>query len=216
MERVEFFIREIAMAGEEAALAAAKMESGLGGAIRRLTSGIEALNIAAGYTFKDGATAMANFATVGVAALERMTAAHKLLVGALVFSPAIFVGIAASAMILSVVLARLRTVLLGLATAFNGLKRFGGFLGGSLKNTGGMIAGAANSRSVKIAAYKKSQERVAKANLAVDKALAAANAKKSQAAVMTATEKVYRSGKMKKAISATLAMQKARAAAGIK
>lgn len=181
MERVEFFIKEIAMAGEEAALAAAKMESGLGGAIRRLTSGIEALNIAAGYTFKDGATAMANFATVGVAALERMTAAHKLLVGALVFSPAIFIGIAASAMILSVVLARLRTVLLGLATAFSGLKRVGGFLGGSLMSLGNPLAAMKASKIAKAAQYKTLQMKVAKQGATIEARIQKAMASKNPA-----------------------------------
>lgn len=181
MERVEFFIKEIAMAGEEAALAAAKMESGLGGAIRRLTSGLEALNIAAGYTFKDGATAMANFATVGVAALERMTAAHKLLVGALVFSPAIFVGIAASAMILSVVLARLRTVLLGLATAFSGLKRVGGFLGGSLMSLGNPLAAMKASKIAKAAQYKTLQMKVAKQGATIEARIQKAMASKNPA-----------------------------------
>lgn len=188
MERVEFFIKEIAAAGEEAALAAAKMESGLGGAIRRLTSGLEALNIAAGYTFKDGATAMANFATVGVAALEKLTASHKLLVGALVFSPVIFVGIAASAMILSVVLARLRTVLIGLAAAFNGLKKFGGFLGGSLMSLGNPLAALKASRIAKATQYKALQMKVAKQGAAIEAKLQKASASKNSAA---ATQKIF-------------------------
>jgi len=216
MERVQFFIKEIASAGEEAALASAKMESGIGGAIRRLISNLDSLNIAMGYTFNESAIAMANFATVGVAALEKLTDSYKILIGTLVFSPVIFASIAAGALILSVVLARLRTVIIGLGAAFGGLKKFGGFLGGSLINTGGMIASAVNTRNIKIEAYKKSQERVFRANLAVDQALAAANAKKTQAAVIAATEKVYAGSKMKKAISATLSMQKARAAIGIK
>jgi TP901 family phage tail tape measure protein len=213
MERVEFFIREIAAAGEEAALAAAKMESGLGGAIRRLTSGLEALNIAAGYTFKDGATAMANFATVGVAALEKLTASHKLLVGALVFSPVIFVGIAASAMILSVVLARLRTVLIGLGAAFNGLKRFGGFLGGSLKNTGGMIAGLMNSRKIKAGLIKKQAEKVAKMEAKINASVAIAQAKKTPAAQASALARINASKKMAtfKAEQAKLAQMTKRA-----
>jgi hypothetical protein len=188
MERVEFFIKEIAAAGEEAALAAAKMESGLGGAIRRLTSGIEALNIAAGYTFKDGATAMANFATVGVAALERLTASHKILVGALVFSPVIFIGIAGSAMILSVALARLRTMLIGLATAFNALKRFGGFLGGSLMSLGNPLAALKASRIAKAAQYKALQMKVAKQGAAIEAKLQKASASKNSAA---ATQKIF-------------------------
>lgn len=181
MDQVVFFMNEIASAGEEARLAAAKMESGLGGAIRRLTSGLEALNIAAGYTFKDGATAMANFATVGVAALERMTSAHKLMVGALVFSPAIFVGIAASAMILSVVLARLRTVLIGLGAAFSGLKRVGGFLGGSLMSLGNPIAALKSSRIAKAAQYKALQMKVAKQGAAIEAKIQKAQASKNPA-----------------------------------
>jgi len=196
MERVQFFIQEIAAAGEEAALSAAKMESGLGGAIRRLTSGLEALNITAGYTFKDGATAMTNFATVGVAALEKLTVKHKLLVGSLIFSPVIFIGIAASAMILSVVLAKLRTVLLGLASAFNGLKRFGGFLGGSLKNTGGMIAGMVNNRAAKAGLIKKQAEKVAKMEAKINASVAAAAAKKTPAGQASALAKVNASKKM--------------------
>jgi TP901 family phage tail tape measure protein len=196
MERVEFFIKEIAAAGEEAALAAAKMESGLGGAIRRLTSGIEALNIAAGYTFKDGATAMTNFATVGVAALERLTASHKILVGALVFSPVIFIGIAGSAMILSVVLARLRTVLIGLAAAFNGLKRFGGFLGGSLMSAGKGLQGAMNARGVKAAAIKAQAEKVARMEAKINASVAAANARKTPASQATALAKINASKRM--------------------
>lgn len=213
MDRVVFFMNEIASAGEEARLAAAKMESGLGGAIRRLTSGLEALNIAAGFTFKDGATAMANFATVGVAALERMTSAHKLMVGALVFSPVIFVGIAASAMILSVVLARLRTVLIGLGAAFSGLKRVGGFLGGSLKNTGGMLAGLMNSRNVKAAALKKQAERVAKMEAKINASVAAAQAKKTPAAQASALARINASKKMAtfKAEQAKLAQMTKRA-----
>ena len=196
MERVEFFIKEIASAGEEAALASAKMESGIGGAIRRLISNLDSLNIAMGYTFNESAIAMANFATVGVAALEKMTGAHKLLVGALIFSPVIFIGIAASAMILSVVLAKLRTVLLGLASAFNGLKRFGGFLGSSLKNTGSMIAGMVNNRAAKAGLIKKQAEKVAKMEAKINASVAAAAAKKTPAGQASALARVNASKKM--------------------
>jgi TP901 family phage tail tape measure protein len=188
MERVEFFIKEIAAAGEEGALASAKMESGLGGAIRRLVGNLDSLNIAMGYTFRDGAIAIANFATIGVAALERLTASHKILVGALVFSPVIFIGIAGSAMILSVALARLRTMLIGLATAFNALKRFGGFLGGSLMSLGNPLAALKASRIAKAAQYKALQMKVAKQGAAIEAKLQKASASKNSAA---ATQKIF-------------------------
>jgi len=196
MERVEFFIKEIQAAAQEGPLAAAKMESGIGGAIRRLINALDTLNIAAGYTFNESAIAMANFATVGIRSLEKFTASHKLLVGALIFSPVIFIGIAASAMILSVVLAKLRTVLIGLASAFNGLKRFGGFLGGSLKNTGGMIAGMVNNRAAKAGLIKKQAEKVAKMEAKINASVAAAAAKKTPAGQASALAKVNASKKM--------------------
>jgi TP901 family phage tail tape measure protein len=196
MERVEFFIKEIQAAAQEGPLAAAKMESGIGGAIRRLINALDTLNIAAGYTFNDSAIAMANFATLGIRSLEKFTASHKVLIGALVFSPVIFIGIAASAMILSVVLAKLRTVLIGLASAFNGLKRFGGFLGSSLKNTGGMIAGMVNNRAAKAGLIKKQAEKVAKMEAKIGASVAAAQAKKTPAARASALARVEASKKM--------------------
>jgi len=181
MERVQFFIKEIASAGEEAALAAAKMESGLGGAVRRLTSGLDALNIAAGYTFKDGATAMANFATVGVASLEKLTDSYKILIGTLVFSPVIFASIAAGALILSVVLARLRTVIIGLGAAFSGIKKVGKFLGGSLMSLGNPLAAIKTSKIAKAAQYKALQTKVAKQGASIEAKIQKAMASKNPA-----------------------------------
>lgn len=196
MERVQYFIKEIALAGEEARLSAAKMESGLGGAIRRLTSGLEALNIAMGYTFKDGATAMANFATVGVAHLEKLTAKYKLLVGALVFSPVIFATVAAGAFAMSMVLARLRNVVSGLVMAFKGLKSVGGMMANSAMSAASGVGGLITRPGMRAAAMAAQAKKVAKLQARIDAATLKANARKTPAGQQAALAKIQASKTM--------------------
>lgn len=193
MERVEYFIREIAGAGQEAAQSSAMMESGLGGAIRRLTSAFDNLKIAWGYTFRDGATAIANFGTVAVSYLADITHKYKGFIAALIVSPAIFAAIAVAGFSLSFVLSRLTYVVAGLSAAFRGLRSMGGLMASSVMKTGSMLGGMFDGRGIKAAAIKRQAEKVAKLQSKIQASVAKAQAKKTPASREKALAKVYAS-----------------------
>jgi hypothetical protein len=132
MERVESFIKQIATAGQEARLAATKMESGLGGAMRRASSAAEALNIAMGYTFSNSGKAILNFTTVAIDALERVVQKYKGMIALLILSPGILAGVAVGSLTLSFALNRLYTVVGMLASGFRSLKSVAGVMAGPL------------------------------------------------------------------------------------
>lgn len=193
MERVEYFIREIAGAGQEAAQSSATMESGLGGAIRRLTSAFDNLKIAWGYTFRDGATAIANFGTVAVSYLADITHKYKGFIAALIVSPAIFAAIAVAGFSLSFVLSRLTYVVAGLSAAFRGLRSMGGLMASSVMKTGSMLGGMFDGRGIKAAAIKRQAEKVAKLQSKIQASVAKAQAKKTPASREKALAKVQAS-----------------------
>lgn len=206
MERVETFIKEIAGAGQEARQSAAMMESGLGGAIRRLTSALDNLTIAWGYTFKDGATAIANFATIGVGFLEKLSAKYKAFIALLVLSPAILGTLAIASFTLSFALARLSGVLSLVFAGLTKLKSVGKLMGSSLLSVAAPVANLKKTYQARLAAEKKFKEKLAKQSLAFDEKIAKAQAAKNPA---KALEKIFTSKSYQKYLSDVMKTRKA-------
>lgn len=215
MANVRKFKEEIAGAGNESQLAAATMESGLGGALRRTTSAFEALNIAVGYVFKDSGKAFLNFTTILVERLKSVVDQHKGFIALLILSPGILAATAVGALGLSFALNRIVQVLRLAKPLVSSVGFLGSSISGGLGTLNDIIGGSAKAKAAKIAAYKKSQEAVFKAQIAVDQAFAAAAAKKSATAQANAMARVMSGKKMQTLISATMKMQQARTAAGM-
>lgn len=193
MERVQHFIKEIALAGEEARLAAAKMESGVGGATRRMTSAFEALQIRGGETFKDLASAIFNFITVGLDAMAALVMRNKQLVATLLLLPVGFAGVAASSLLASFAFARLTMVIRGLVSAGKSIGGIGKIMGGGLASLTNPVKAVAQGKLNRMAAYKAQQARVAKMQSKYDISLAKAQAKKTAAAQAKAITRVQSS-----------------------
>jgi len=215
MENVARFIKEIAGAGNESQLAAATMESGLGGALRRTTSAFEALNIAVGYVFKDSGKAFLNFTTILVERLKNVVDQHKGFIALLILSPGILAATAVGALGLSFALNRVVQVLRLLSPLVKGVQFLGGSVTGTFSQIQQGIKASSAVKAGKLAAYRKSQEAVLRAQLSVDKALATAAAKKTAESQAKATAKVMAGPKVQRLAEAKQSMLSAGIKAGM-
>jgi TP901 family phage tail tape measure protein len=168
IDRVEQFIASIQKAGAESRLAAAKMEEGIGGATRRLSSAIETLNISIGKLVEGKLVALFNFAAYGVSIFEEWIKQNGSLAMSYLALPPIFAGVMVGALALSFALSRLAKAMSLVTLAGKGLR----FLGGSLKNTAAMLPiGKPSARAMQAA-------KVARLQKTIDARMAGGNAAK--------------------------------------
>jgi TP901 family phage tail tape measure protein len=168
MERVTEFIEQIQKAGAESALAAAKMEEGVGGATRRLASAFETLNITIGKVAEGKLVSLFNLAAYGVTIFEEWMKQNGLLALSYLALPPILAGVMIGALALSFALSRLAKAMSLVTIAGKGLR----FLGGSLKNTAAMLpTGGQSARAMQAA-------KVARLQRSIDAAMSGGNATK--------------------------------------
>jgi hypothetical protein len=168
IERVEKFIESIRLAGAESRLAAAKMEEGPGGAVRRLTSAFETLKITIGKLVEGEFLALFNMGAYIVTLFEEWLKKNKLLAATFLSLPVIFAGTMVGALTLSFALSRLAKAMSLVTLAGKGLR----FLGGSLKNTAAMLPiGKPSARAMQAA-------KVARLQKTIDARMAGGNAAK--------------------------------------
>jgi TP901 family phage tail tape measure protein len=168
IERVEMFIESIRKAGAESRLAAAKMEEGPGGAVRRLTSAFETLKITIGKLVEGEFLALFNMGAYIVTLFEEWLKKNKLLAATFLLLPVIFATTMVGAYTLSFALSRLAKAMSLVTLAGRGLR----FLGGSLKNTAAMLpAGGQSARAMQAA-------KVARLQRSIDAAMSGGNAAK--------------------------------------
>lgn len=201
MEKVEKFIYEIGTAGEEAAMAAAKMESGIGGATRRLYAEFEGLNFVIGTAFNKEIKGLLNLTTASVNAFGKFIEKNKLLTASFLAMPFVLAGLAVGSLAFSMVLSRMTWIITGLTKAIGGLKKTAGAMISSVPAT---IAGAKNwllTPSPEKAAIQKQSQKVAKLQSKIDAQTARANAKKTAKAQAAALARIQ-SGATIKALTA--------------
>jgi hypothetical protein len=206
IERVEKFIESIRLAGAESRLAAAKMEEGPGGAVRRLTSAFETLKITIGKLVEGEFLALFNMGAYIVTLFEEWLKKNKLLAATFLSLPVIFAGTMVGALTLSFALSRLALVIRGLTAAGKGLRSLGGLMGTSLLNLSKALTPGKRPPSqiaIQMAAYKKQQQKVAKLQQAVDIAMAKAQAGKTPAGAAAAMQRVAQGKRMRSLISGT-------------
>jgi TP901 family phage tail tape measure protein len=206
MERVTGFIEQIQKAGAESALAAAKMEEGVGGATRRLASAFETLNITIGKVAEGKLISLFNMAAYGVTIFEEWIKQNGLLALSYLALPPILAGVMVGALTLSFALSRLALVIRGLTAAGKGLRSLGGLMGTSLVNLSKALTPGKRPPSqiaIQMAAYKKQQQKVAKLQQAVDIAMAKAQAGKTPAGAAAAMQRVAQGKRMQSLISGT-------------
>lgn len=204
MDRVDKFIKQIQNAGAESALAASLMESGAGGAIRRLTSAFETLRITIFELYAKEFTAFTNGLAYLTTISETATVKYKGLILAFLLSPVIFGATAIGAITLSFVLARLARALQLVATAGRGLKFLGGSLLSAAKGTASLFGPKGPSRAAQIATQMKS---VAKLQGKINVMTAAAQGKKTAGGRVKAMAAVTNSKSMQKLVAATQKLQ---------
>ena len=204
IDRVEKFIKQIQNAGAESALAASLMESGAGGAIRRLTSAFETLRITIFELYAKEFTAFTNGLAYLTTIAETATVKYKGLILAFLLSPVIFGATAIGAITLSFVLARLARALQLVATAGRGLKFLGGSLLSAAKGTASLFGPKGPSRAAQIATQMKS---VAKLQSKINVMTAAAQGKKTAGGRVKAMAAVTNSKTMQKLVAATQKLQ---------
>jgi TP901 family phage tail tape measure protein len=206
IERVESFIEQIRKAGAESRLAAAKMEEGPGGAVRRLTSAFETLKITTGKLVEGEFLALFNMGAYIVTLFEEWLKKNKLLAATFLMLPVIFATTMVGAYTLSFALSRLALVIRGLTAAGKGLRSLGGLMGTSLVNLSKALTPGKRPPSqiaIQMAAYKKQQQKVAKLQQAVDIAMAKAQAGKTPAGAAAAIQRVAQGKRMQSLISGT-------------
>lgn len=206
IDRVEMFIESIRKAGAESRLAAAKMEEGPGGAVRRLTSAFETLKITIGKLVEGEFLALFNMGAYIVTLFEEWLKKNKLLAATFLMLPVIFATTMVGALTLSFALSRLATVIRGLTAAGKGLRSLGGLMGTSLVNLSKALTPGKRPPSqiaIQMAAYKKQQQKVAKLQQAVDIAMAKAQAGKTPAGAAAAIQRVAQGKRMQSLISGT-------------
>jgi TP901 family phage tail tape measure protein len=206
IERVEMFIEQIRKAGAESRLAAAKMEEGPGGAVRRLTSAFETLKITTGKLVEGEFLALFNMGAYIVTLFEEWLKKNKLLAATFLMLPVIFATTMVGAYTLSFALSRLALVIRGLTAAGKGLRSLGGLMGTSLVNLSKALTPGKRPPSqiaIQMAAYKKQQQKVAKLQQAVDIAIAKAQAGKTPAGAAAAIQRVAQGKRMQSLISGT-------------
>jgi TP901 family phage tail tape measure protein len=157
IERVEQFIQAIRVAGAESRLAAAKMEEGPGGAVRRLNSAFETLKITIGKLVEGEFLALFNLGAYTVTLFENWLKKNKLLAATFLSLPVIFAGVMVGAYTLSFALSRLAKAMTLVTLAGKGLR----FLGGSLKNTAAMLPiGGPSARAMQAAKVARLQKTI--------------------------------------------------------
>ena len=214
MDRVDKFIKQIQNAGAESALAASLMESGAGGAIRRLTSAFETLRITIFELYAKEFTAFTNGLAYLTTIAETATVKYKGLILAFLLSPVIFGTTAIGAITLSFVLARLARALQLVATAGRGLKFLGGSLLSAAKGTATQLMSVSQRKpsvvSVEMKAYERQKAKVSKLQARVDASYARAGVLKSAAAQQRAQSRIASSVTMRNLVSEGLKMQQMR------
>jgi len=204
VERIKAFEQAIKRAGAESRLAAAVMESGAGGAVRRFTSALETLRITIVKLYSKEFTGLVNGLAFLVTVVERFIANYKGLTLALLTSPVIFGAVAVGAMTLSFVLARLARALRLVSAAGRGLKFLGGGLLGAAKGTAAMFGPKGPSRAAQIATQMKA---VAKLQAKIQTMSAKALTRKTTAGQAKAMAGVANSKTMQKLVAASQKLQ---------
>jgi len=204
VERIKAFEQAIKRAGAESRLAAAVMESGAGGAVRRFTSALETLRITIVKLYSKEFTGLVNGLAFLVTVVERFIANYKGLTLALLTSPVIFGAVAVGAMTLSFVLARLARALRLVSAAGRGLKFLGGGLLGAAKGTAAMFGPKGPSRAAQIATQMKA---VAKLQTKIQAMSAKALTRKTTAGQAKAMAGVANSKTMQKLVAASQKLQ---------
>jgi TP901 family phage tail tape measure protein len=204
VERIKAFEQAIKRAGAESRLAAAVMESGAGGAVRRFTSALETLRITIVKLYSKEFTGLVNGLAFLVTVVERFIANYKGLTLALLTSPVIFGAVAVGAMTLSFVLARLARALRLVSAAGHGLKFLGGGLLGAAKGTAAMFGPKGPSRAAQIATQMKA---VAKLQTKIQAMSAKALTRKTTAGQAKAMAGVANSKTMQKLVAASQKLQ---------
>lgn len=199
-------LKQITNSAGEAAQSAQVMMAGFGGVLERLGGAIDKVNIQIGLKFDKQLKGTFEIVTLMIDKIGDLTVKHTALLGVILLSPAIFAATAAAALTMSFVLARLSTVVGLLIKGFRGLKSVGGIMLGGAKSLASPIAALASSRSVKAAAIKKTSEKIAKLQLALDLSYARASARKVGAA--EAVAKIGASKKQASLIAAVSARNK--------
>lgn len=197
MEKVEKFIYEIGTAGEEAAMAAAKMESGIGGATRRLKAEFEGLNFVIGTAFNKEIKGMLNMMTVTVNSIGKFIEKNKLLSASFLSMPFVLTGMAVGSLALSFVMARLTWVVSGLTKVMNGFKKTAGVMLNSVPGTISAARSWLTTPSPEKAALQKQADKVAKLQTKINDQTARANAKKSARARAAALARIQAGATMK-------------------
>ena len=199
-------LKQITNSAGEAAQSAQVMMAGFGGVLERLGGAIDKVNIQIGLKFDKQLKGTFEIVTLMIDKIGDLTVKHTALLGVILLSPAIFAVTAAAALTMSFVLARLSTVVGLLIKGFRGLKSVGGIMLGGAKSLASPIAALASSRSVKAAAIKKTSEKIAKLQLALDLSYVKASARKVGAA--EAVAKIGASKKQASLIAAVSARNK--------
>lgn len=197
MEKVEKFIYEIGTAGEEAAMAAAKMESGIGGATRRLKAEFEGLNFVIGTAFNKEIKGMLNMMTVTVNSIGKFIEKNKLLSASFLAMPFVLTGMAVGSLALSFVMARLTWVVSGLTKVMNGFKKTAGVMLNSVPGTISAARSWLTTPSPEKAALQKQADKVAKLQTKINDQTARANAKKTARARAAALARIQAGATMK-------------------
>lgn len=204
VDRIKAFEQAIKRAGAESRLAAALMESGAGGAIRRFTSALETLRITILKLYSKEFTAFTNGLAFLVTVIENFTKYYKGLTLVLLTSPILFGAAALGAMTMSFALARLARMLSLVSMAGRGLKFLGGSLLGAAKGTASLFAAKGPSRAAQIATQAKA---VGKLQAKIQAMTAKAQGKKTAAGQAKALASVQSSKTMQKLVTATQKLQ---------
>lgn len=211
IERVEMFIESIRKAGAESRLAAAKMEEGPGGAVRRLTSAFETLKITIGKLVEGEFLALFNMGAYIVTLFEEWLKKNKLLAATFLSLPVIFAGTMVGALTLSFALSRLAKAMTLVTLAGKGIKFLGTSMGTSLVNLGKALtpgktgqSAAALKIAAEVKAYENQKQKVLALQTRIDNAFARASALRSAAAQQRANARIASSVTMRNLIRETL------------
>jgi len=152
INKIKKYIEEIHKAAAESRLAAQLMESGSGGAFRRLTSGIEAFYITLTKEASPALNVFMDTITESIHRVEKFFLANKYLIFGLLLTPPAFAAMGLGALTLSFTLSKLSLVMRGLYAASKPLRAFGSFLGGSLLSVGKSLTNSPVKRQAALVA----------------------------------------------------------------
>ena len=199
-------LQDIKNSADEASKSAQTMQAGFGGALERIGGAIDAVYNKIGTKFDKQLKGTAEIIALVIDQVDKLSTKYLALTAAIIVSPVIFASIAIGALSLSFVLARLSTVVGVLLKGFKGIKSIGSVMLGGAKSLVSPVAAMSNSRSVRAAAIKKTSEKIAKLQTALDIAYAKASAKKVGS--VEAIAKVAASKKAMQLVAANTSLSK--------